>query len=154
RSPSVQELESHLGQSTVVAVDPAPAAPGRDGGRDRLASTASAATDAQTAGNSRSDGKVIRCYVASVAPDAGRTSLWLRLCDGEGFCEALLPPPTLQHMLGQGDMETLAGRARLLHGLFRLVQQGETFHIESFSRGPTPQELEQQLARAGAPANV
>ncbi|CAE7824172.1 rmi1 [Symbiodinium sp. KB8] len=119
----------------VEASETAPSPSGRDVAPQRSMATAAAAT--QPAGNvTRAEGKVIRCYVARAAPDAGRAGLWLQLCDGEGFCEALLQPPALQRTLGAGDLDSLLGRARLLHGFFRLAQQGDTFQIESFRQSP------------------
>ncbi|CAE7415640.1 rmi1 [Symbiodinium natans] len=134
----------------------APPASSAPSGHDAAPQRSMAPPGAQHAGLpgnvSHVEGKVqvIRCYVASAAPDAGRASLRLQLCDGEGLCEALLPPPVLQQVLGSGDLDTLLGRARLLHGFFRLSQQGQSFQIESFRLGPSREALEQQLDHLAA----
>ncbi|CAE7450943.1 rmi1 [Symbiodinium sp. CCMP2592] len=144
---NVEALCTLAQAGAVETLETAASSSGRDVAPQRsIASAASVAAGgaAQQAGNvSGAEGKVIRCYVARAAPDAGRAGLWLQLCDGEGFCEALLQPPALQQTLGAGDLDSLLGRARQLHGFFRLVQTGDTFQIESFRLGPSRQDLEQ-----------
>eukprot|EP00439_Symbiodinium_sp_Y106_P056388 s1206_g7.t3 len=143
---NVEALCTLAQAGAVETLETAASSSGRDVAPQR--SIASAASVAAGGAAAQQAGNVIRCYVAQAAPDAGRAGLWLQLCDGEGFCEALLQPPALQQTLGAGDLDSLLGRARQLHGFFRLVQTGDTFQIESFRRSPAAEELEMRLTDA------
>eukprot|EP00439_Symbiodinium_sp_Y106_P056748 s1206_g7.t7 len=156
---NVEALCTLAQAGAVETLETAASSSGRDVAPQR--SIASAASVAAGGAAAQQAGNVIRCYVAQAAPDAGRAGLWLQLCDGEGFCEALLQPPALQQTLGAGDLDSLLGRARQLHGFFRLVQTGDTFQIESFRDtfqiesfrlGPSRQDLEQLEQRLVAGA--